>query len=60
MDRLGVDLEALARQVDAFLRRFGAAVGAPQSLTDARARRQQAYLRGIRMAKRLFCREAAA
>ena len=54
LDRLGMDAEALAAEANGLLKAFGAAVGAPASLTAARARRQIAYLRGIRAAERVF------
>jgi hypothetical protein len=52
--RLGMDAEALAEEANGLLKAFGSAVGAPASLTHARARRQIAYLRGIRAAERVF------
>jgi REP element-mobilizing transposase RayT len=54
LDRLGMDAEALAEESSRLLQAFGSAVGAPASLTEARARRQMAYLRGIRAAERVF------
>jgi REP element-mobilizing transposase RayT len=52
--RLGMDAEALAEEANGLLKAFGSAVGAPASLTEARARRQIGYLRGIRAAERVF------
>jgi len=52
--RLGMDAEALAEESSRLLKAFGSAVGAPASLTAARARRQIGYLRGIRAAARVF------
>ncbi|HKJ87789.1 MAG TPA: transposase [Gammaproteobacteria bacterium] len=54
LDRLGMDAEALAGEANRLLKVFGAAVGAPASLTAARAQRQLSYLRGIRAAERMF------
>jgi REP element-mobilizing transposase RayT len=52
--RLGLDAEALAAESGRLLQAFGTAVGAPASLTEARARRQLRYLRGLRTAERVF------
>jgi hypothetical protein len=52
--RLGMDAEALAEEANGLLKAFGSAVGAPASLTEARARRQIGYLRGMRAAERVF------
>jgi len=54
LERLGMDAEALAEEASRLLQAFGSAVGAPASLTTARAQRQIAYLRGIRAAERVF------
>jgi REP element-mobilizing transposase RayT len=54
LGRLGLDAEALAAESGRLLRAFGSAVGAPASLTEARARRQLRYLRGLRTAERVF------
>jgi REP element-mobilizing transposase RayT len=56
--RLGMDAEGLAEEAGRLLQVFGSAVGAPASLTEARAQRQLAYLRGIRVAEGVF-RDAA-
>jgi hypothetical protein len=49
-----MDAEALAEEAGRLLQAFGSAVGAPASLTEARAQRHIAYLRGIRAAERVF------
>ena len=49
-----MDAEALADEANRLLKAFGTAVGVSASLTEARARRQLAYLRGIRAAERVF------
>jgi len=54
--RLGMDAEGLAQEASRLLQVFGSAVGAPASLTEARAKRQLAYLRGIRVAEGVFPR----
>jgi hypothetical protein len=56
--RLGLDAEGLAQAAGRLLQVFGSAVGATASLTEARAQRQLAYLRGIRVAERVFPRAA--
>lgn len=58
LDRLGMDAEALAGEANRLLKAFGAAVGAPASLTAVRAQRQLSYLRGVRAAERVFASAA--
>jgi hypothetical protein len=60
LDRLGIDGEAFISQAGRLLQVFGTAVGAPQSLVDACAKRQVKYLRGAHAARQLFGSERAA
>jgi hypothetical protein len=58
--RLGIDGEAFLRHAGHMLKAFGTAVGAPQSLVQACARRQTRYLRGVHAARQLFGGKQAA
>ena len=48
------------RYSERLLKEFGTAVGAPAAMAGLCARRQTKYLRGIRIARRMFVRKQAA
>nr|MBS0020536.1 transposase [Gammaproteobacteria bacterium] len=54
LERLGIDGERFIAYAARLLKAFGTAVGAPDALVNLCARRQTRYLRGIRVARRLF------
>ena len=54
LGRLGFQGEAFIQYAGRLLKEFGTAVGQPKTMADCCARRQTRYLRGSRLAKRLF------
>lgn len=59
LERLNIDPEAFIAASTTLLRRFGSAVGTPESLTACCAERQARHLRGMRAARELYERRAA-
>jgi hypothetical protein len=60
LDRLHIDGERFIGYADRLLKAFGSVIGAPEALTNACARRQTKYLRGVRAARELFAPKLAA
>lgn len=58
LDRLGINPEAFIEHASHLLKRFGHAVGAPARLTERCAAHQTRYLRGMRMARKVFEQKA--
>jgi hypothetical protein len=60
LDRLGFDGETFISYAGRLLKEFGTAVGAPDAITRYCARRQSKYLRGVRLARKMFADMKAA
>jgi hypothetical protein len=59
LDRLGIDTAAFIEHGTKFLKEFGSAIGKPAALIAYAARRQAKFLRGMRVASRVFEKKAA-
>ncbi|WP_228124938.1 hypothetical protein [Candidatus Methylospira mobilis] len=59
-DRLEFDGETFIDYAGSLLQEFGTTVGAPDAITRYCARRQSKYLRGVRLAGKVFSSERAA
>jgi hypothetical protein len=60
LERLNIDPEQFIRTAGRTLHGFGSAIGTPEHLTERCVSRNVAYLRGLRAARALFDRRAAA
>jgi hypothetical protein len=59
LERLGIDTAAFIEHATKFLKAFGTAVGKPAVLIELAAQRQAKYLRGLRLAQKVFERKVA-
>ena len=60
LDRLGFDGDMFIEYGGRLLKEFGSAIGSPESIAHYCARRQSKYLRGVRLARKMFAVARAA